>query len=131
MGAPDPFSGTLEMERAAEALDEFPHKAGDSQHNEENSQHKHTGGWIGVTTVRELYGVMAARGAAGGYVVASGQFTAEARCQRGWELLGLLEVSGLSRHAGYLRMIAVSPAPTFVGTYTDQLFPMLVHLKRI
>ncbi len=34
---------------------------------------------VGVTTVRELYGVMAARGAAGGYVVTSGQFTDDAR----------------------------------------------------
>ncbi|MCF8185004.1 MAG: restriction endonuclease, partial [Polynucleobacter sp.] len=34
---------------------------------------------VGVTTVRELYGVMAARGAAGGFVVTSGQFTADAR----------------------------------------------------
>ena len=34
---------------------------------------------VGVDVVRELYGVMAARGAAGGYVVTSGTFTAEAR----------------------------------------------------
>jgi restriction system protein len=34
---------------------------------------------VGVTTVRELYGVMAARGAAGGFVVTSGQFTADAK----------------------------------------------------
>lgn len=34
---------------------------------------------VGVTTVRELYGVMAARGAAGGFVVTSGQFTADAQ----------------------------------------------------
>ncbi|RYX95129.1 MAG: hypothetical protein EOO28_11940 [Comamonadaceae bacterium] len=33
---------------------------------------------VGVTVVRELYGVMAARGATGGFVVTSGQFTAEA-----------------------------------------------------
>src|SRR5690606_4794 len=33
---------------------------------------------VGVTTVRELYGVMAADGAAGGSVVTSGQFTKEA-----------------------------------------------------
>jgi restriction system protein len=33
---------------------------------------------VGVTTVRELYGVMAAQGAAGGYVVTSGKFTADA-----------------------------------------------------
>ena len=34
---------------------------------------------VGVTTVRELYGVMAARGATGGFVVTSGIFTDEAR----------------------------------------------------
>lgn len=34
---------------------------------------------VGVATVRELYGVMAAKGAAGGYVVTSGVFTDEAK----------------------------------------------------
>lgn len=34
---------------------------------------------VGVTTVRELYGVMAADGAVGGFVVTSGRFTDEAR----------------------------------------------------
>jgi restriction system protein len=34
---------------------------------------------VGVSVVRELYGVMAARCAAGGYVVTSGQFTQEAK----------------------------------------------------
>lgn len=33
---------------------------------------------VGVEVVRELYGVMAARGATGGFVVTSGRFTAEA-----------------------------------------------------
>lgn len=33
---------------------------------------------VGVTTVREFYGVMAAKGAAGGFVVTSGVFTNEA-----------------------------------------------------
>ena len=33
---------------------------------------------VGVDVVRELYGVMAARGAAGGFVVTSGRFTSEA-----------------------------------------------------
>ena len=33
---------------------------------------------VGVTTVRELYGVMAAQGAAGGFVVTSGRFTEDA-----------------------------------------------------
>jgi restriction system protein len=34
---------------------------------------------VGVAVVRELYGAMAARGAAGGFVVTSGRFTDEAR----------------------------------------------------
>lgn len=34
---------------------------------------------VGVGVVRDLYGVMAARGAAGGFVVTSGTFTAEAK----------------------------------------------------
>jgi restriction system protein len=34
---------------------------------------------VGVEVVRELYGVMAAKGAAGGYVVTSGTFTADAK----------------------------------------------------
>lgn len=34
---------------------------------------------VGVTTVRELYGVIAAEGAVGGFVVTSGQFTLEAK----------------------------------------------------
>lgn len=34
---------------------------------------------VGVSVVRELYGVMAAQGATGGYVVTSGQFTADAK----------------------------------------------------
>jgi restriction system protein len=34
---------------------------------------------VGVTVVRELYGLMAAHGAAGGYVVTSGSFTDEAK----------------------------------------------------
>ena len=33
---------------------------------------------VGVAVVRELYGVMAAKGAAGGFVVTSGSFTEEA-----------------------------------------------------
>lgn len=34
---------------------------------------------VGVATVRELYGVMAAEGAVGGFVVASGEFTEDAK----------------------------------------------------
>lgn len=38
---------------------------------------------VGVAVVRELYGVMAARGAAGGYVITSGRFTTEAAAWAG------------------------------------------------
>lgn len=34
---------------------------------------------VGVATIRELYGVMTAEGAVGGFVVASGEFTSDAR----------------------------------------------------
>ena len=34
---------------------------------------------VGVTTVRELYGVMAAKGATGGFVVTSGRYTTDAK----------------------------------------------------
>jgi restriction system protein len=34
---------------------------------------------VGVTVVRELYGVVMSRGAAGGFLVTSGQFTADAQ----------------------------------------------------
>jgi restriction system protein len=55
---------------------------------------------VDVTVVRELYGVMAARGASGGYVVTSGRFTSEAqefargrnvRLMDGAEVLGMLQ----------------------------------------
>lgn len=55
---------------------------------------------VGVDVVRELYGVMAARGAAGGFVVTSGRFTPDAiefaggrnvRLADGPQLLGLLQ----------------------------------------
>jgi restriction system protein len=43
-------------------------------------QCKHWRAWrVGVEVVRELYGVMAAEGAVGGFVVSSGRFTDEAR----------------------------------------------------
>ena len=54
---------------------------------------------VGVQIVRELYGVMAARGAAGGFVVTSGQFTNEAKSfaqGRNVELVGGEELAQLS-----------------------------------
>ena len=58
---------------------------------------------VGVTVVRELYGVMAARGAAGGFVVTSGRFTEEAKAfasGRNVELIDGEQLQVLLRHDG-------------------------------
>jgi len=49
---------------------------------------------VGVSTVRELYGVMAARSAAGGYIVTSGGFTQDAIEFSKGKVLVLLMVLG-------------------------------------
>ncbi len=46
---------------------------------------------VGVTTIRELYGVMAAEGAAGGFVVTSGVFTHEAKSFAAGKNIGLID----------------------------------------
>lgn len=60
---------------------------------------------VGVDVVRELYGVMAARGAAGGFVVTSGEFTQDAQAFAGGRnimLVGGAKLFGLivqARHS--------------------------------
>ena len=51
---------------------------------------------VGVTTIRELYGVMAAGGAAGGFVVTSGVFTQEAKSFAEGRNIGLIDGSELT-----------------------------------
>ncbi len=64
---------------------------------------------VGVATVRELYGAMAAEGAVGGFVVASGEFTEDAKRfadGRAIELVStklVLSMIGETRDAGYQR----------------------------
>lgn len=74
---------------------------------------------VGVTVVRELYGVMAARGAAGGFVVTSGRFTREAtefasgrnlRLIEGPALMGLIRQAQASRASAAVKVTA--PAQT-------------------
>lgn len=64
---------------------------------------------VGVDVVRELYGVMAARGAAGGFVVTSGTFTADAKAfaegrnvmlVEGPKLFGLIQQAKASLKGG-------------------------------
>jgi restriction system protein len=77
---------------------------------------------VGVDVLRELYGVMAARGAAGGYVVTSGTFTADAkafaegrnvRLIDGSRLFGLLQQAQASLKA---RGASASAAPATAVT---------------
>ena len=51
---------------------------------------------VSVTTIRELYGVMAAGGAAGGFVVTSGVFTQEAKSFAEGRNIGLIDGSELT-----------------------------------
>jgi restriction system protein len=59
---------------------------------------------VGVTTLRELYGVMAARGAAHGAVMTTGNFTADAREFARGRSLTLVDGDALQR--------ALSSVPT-------------------
>lgn len=51
---------------------------------------------VGVTTIRELYGVMAAGGATGGFVVTSGVFTQDAKSFAEGRNIGLIDGSELT-----------------------------------
>lgn len=75
---------------------------------------------VGVTTVRELYGVMAAEGATGGFVVTSGVFTDEARAfamGRNIELMDGKALHALIRGVSVpAKAAAASPAATPAGS---------------
>ena len=67
---------------------------------------------VTVAVVRELYGVMAATGAAGGFVVTSGEFTPDASAfakGRSIQLVNGSKLTGLLRQA---RAVAKRPAPS-------------------
>lgn len=65
---------------------------------------------VGVNTVRELYGVMAAKGATGGFVVTSGVFTEEAQAFARGKNVELMD--GKALHA-LIRGVSVPPARIF------------------
>ena len=67
---------------------------------------------VGVDVVRELYGVMAARGATGGFVVTSGRFTAEAKAfaeGRNVQLVDGLRLFSMIKQAKQSMSAAVKP----------------------
>jgi restriction system protein len=68
---------------------------------------------VSVTVVRELYGVMAAQGAAGGYVVTAGQFTKDARefaQGRNIELVDSDSITGLIGNSSSPNVLAHAPS---------------------
>ena len=64
---------------------------------------------VGVPVVRELYGVMAAKGATGGFVVTSGKFTAEAEAFAEGRNVRLLDGPRLERMLKQAQGIAGAP----------------------
>lgn len=69
---------------------------------------------VGVDVVRELYGVMAAKGATGGFVVTSGRFTADAQAfadGRNVKLVDGPRLSGLIKQARESVSLAANGAP--------------------
>jgi restriction system protein len=67
---------------------------------------------VGVDVVRELYGVMAARGAAGGYVITSGRFTEEASKFAAGRNVQLIDGPALRTLIASARAQAPSPTPS-------------------
>jgi restriction system protein len=68
---------------------------------------------VGVEVVRELYGVMAAKGAAGGFVVTSGRFTDEAAAFAKGRNVHLID--GPKLHGWIQQVQRVSPTSTSVA----------------
>jgi restriction system protein len=64
---------------------------------------------VGVAVVRELYGVMAAEGAVGGFVVASGNFTDDARRFAEGRAIELVATADLLRMIGATASSDISP----------------------
>jgi len=67
---------------------------------------------VGVTTIRELYGVMAAGGAAGGFVVTSGVFTQEAKSFADGRNIDLIDGSELTAMIKKTQQQSLVPAAT-------------------
>ena len=73
---------------------------------------------VGVTTIRELYGVMASEGAVGGFVVTSGVFTQEAKSFANGKSIYLIDGSELTK---MIKQVRQQPhAVTSMGQRTTQ-----------
>lgn len=84
---------------------------------------------VGVSTLRELYGVMAAEGAVSGFVVTSGVFTAEAQsfaAGKNIALIGGAELTALIKNIPLSQTSSATPRPlpkTAVAISTEPLCP--------
>lgn len=67
---------------------------------------------VGVEIIRELYGVMAAEGASGGYVVTSGRFTSEAEAFAEGRNIRLVDGERLMRQFNPARASRSAPTPS-------------------
>lgn len=79
---------------------------------------------VGVDVVRELYGVMAARGAAGGYVVTAGGFTSDAKefaIGRNVELIDGARLKALLEQGRGREAVATAPPRTAPAAPADDV----------
>ena len=85
---------------------------------------------VGVPVVRELYGVMAAKGASGGFVVTSGRFTAEAEAFAAGRNVRLLDGPKLEWMHKQARGVvstpgtAAAPVPSVAGGVQKNASPL-------
>ena len=82
---------------------------------------------VGVDIVRELYGVMAARGAAGGFVVTSGSYTNDAKSfaeGRNVRLIDGQRLFGMVKQAKQSLAVQPKAAPTRPSTQTTSAEPV-------
>lgn len=79
---------------------------------------------VGVAVIRELYGVMAAVGAAGGFIVTSGEFTEEAEAFSEGKTLTLISGDELSRMLG--RTVQGSSE----GADVEKVNPAIIHCPK-
>ncbi|WP_304639538.1 restriction endonuclease [Pseudomonas sp.] len=75
---------------------------------------------VGVPVIREFFGAMAVEGAAGGFVVTSGQFTSEAEAFAEGRNIKLVDGAALKRWLGLVQGQSPSPAsPAFTLPSSD------------
>ena len=89
---------------------------------------------VSVTVVRELYGVMAARGAAGGFVVTSGRFTADATAFADGRNIKLIDgplLHGLLRQARHAEGATTLPPPRTVDPASPRPIPSPAPLQMV